>query len=84
VVGKENGPALDRKLESANFPWTIVFWQLGRSPAGIEECYVRGFVEADSRRRSRWILAEWLLSRKLVVDGSQRQESDSIALLRMS
>ena len=82
MVGKENGLALDRNLESANLTWATVFWKLGRTPAGIEEADIRGFVEADGGRRSRWIMAEWPLSRQLVANGAQREEGDSIALLR--
>jgi len=47
VVGKENGLTLDRELESANLTRAIVLWKLGRTPAGLEESDIRGFVKAD-------------------------------------
>jgi hypothetical protein len=33
MVGKENGFALARNLESSNLPWPIFFWKLERESA---------------------------------------------------
>ena len=78
MVGKENRLALARNLESTDGQGPIVFWELGSRPARIEGSDIRASVEADGRKRGRWILAEWRLSRQLVAEGAQGQESKSV------